>query len=152
VWGGVACLALLAVLRTANGYGEPVPWSPRGDALHTAMSWLNFTKYPPSLGFLLLTLGCGLPALAWFERVDAAWVRVAATFGAAPLFYYLLHLYALLALQKGAAAIAGVNRADVAQVWQVWLIAALLAASLYGPARSFSRYKRGSGKAWVRYF
>jgi uncharacterized membrane protein len=150
--GGAACLALLLVLRGANLYGEALPWSAQADALHTAMSFLNFTKYPPSLDFLLLTLGGGLLALAWIERLDGAAASVAAVFGGAPLFYYLLHLYVLLALQTLAARLLGVARADLGQVWQVWAIAALLAAALYWPTRRFGRYKRESGKAWVRYF
>jgi len=149
---GVASLALLAVLRGANLYGEPLPWSAQADALHTAMSVLNFTKYPPSLDFILLTLGCGLPVLAWIERLDTAAARVGAVFGGAPLFYYLLHLYALLGLQKLAGFTLGVVRADVGHVWQVWGIAVLLAAVLYWPTRWFGRYKRESGKAWVKYF
>jgi uncharacterized membrane protein len=149
---GLALLALLAVLRAANGYGEPLPWTAQADALHTAMSFLNFTKYPPSLDFILLTLGCGLLALAGIERLDNAAARVAATFGGAPMFYYLLHLYALLTLQKLAAAFLGVARADVAHVWQVWGIAALLALALYRPTRHFGQYKRESGKGWVKYF
>jgi hypothetical protein len=78
--------------------------------------------------------------------------RAAAVFGGAPLFYYLLHLYALLALQKIVAAALGVARADVAHVWQVWAIAALLAVGLYVPTRLFGEYKRASGQGWVKYF
>lgn len=148
---GAACLALLAVLRTWNVYGEPLPWRAQEDALHTAMAWLNFTKYPPSLDFLLLTLGCGLPVLAWLERADNAFTRACGVFGGAPLFYYLLHLYALLAMQRAAAALLGAERVDVMYVWEVWAIAALLAAALYWPARAFGRYKRESGKGWVKY-
>lgn len=149
---GAACLALLALLRWANVYGEPLPWTQQADALRTVMAFVNFTKYPPSLDFLLLTLGCGLPVLAWAERFDNAATRAAAVFGGAPLFYYLLHLYALLALQKLAAAALGGPRADIAQVWQIWAIAALLALVLYLPTRRFGRYKRTSGRAWVKYF
>lgn len=149
---GVTSLAMLAVLRALNVYGEPLPWTAQADALRTAMSFLNFTKYPPSLDFILLTLGCGLLVLAWIERVDAAATRIAAVFGGAPLFYYLLHLYALLALQRLAAALLGVPRADVDHVWQVWAIAVALAAALYWPTRWFGRYKRSSGKSWVKYF
>jgi len=152
VIGGVAGLALLVLLRVPNLYGEPLPWTAQADGLHTAMSLLNFTKYPPSLGFILLTLGCGLLVLAWIERVDTRATRVAAVFGGAPLFYYLLHLYALLALQKLAAGLLGVARADAGHVWQVWATAALLAALLYWPTRWFGRYKRISGKGWVKYF
>ncbi len=149
---GVACLALLVLLRMVNLYGEPLPWTMQADTLRTAMSFLNFTKYPPSLDFILLTLGCGLLVLAWIERLDTAATRVAAVFGGAPLFYYLLHLYALLALQRLAAATLGVGRADVDHVWQVWAIAVGLAAALYWPTRWFGHYKRSSGKAWVKYF
>ena len=149
---GIACLALLIVLRSMNGYGEPVPWTPQQDVVHATMAFLNFTKYPPSLDFLLLTLGAGSIALAWIERVNTVGTRVAAVFGGAPLFYYLLHLYALLVLQKLAAAALGVPRADVAHVWQVWAIAALLAVVLYLPTRLFGSYKRTSGKGWVKYF
>lgn len=148
---GVACLALLLVLRTWNIYGETQPWVMQADALRSAMSWLNFTKYPPSLHFVLFTLGVGSLVLAWIERSHAGWLRVAAVFGGAPLFFYILHLYVLLAVQRLAAGVLGVARADVDQVWQVWLGAALLCLLLYWPTRRFGRYKRESGKAWVKY-
>jgi uncharacterized membrane protein len=151
VLAGAACLVVLAVLRTWNVYGEPLPWRAREDALRTAMAWLNFTKYPPSLDFLLLTLGCGLPVLAWLERADNAFTRACGVFGGAPLFYYLLHLYALLAMQRAAAALLGAERVDVTYVWEVWVLAAGLAAALYWPTRAFGRYKRESGKGWVKY-
>ena len=149
---GIACLALLVVLRSVNAYGEPVPWTPQADPVRATMAFLNFTKYPPSLDFLLLTLGVGCVARACIERADTVATRVVAVFGGAPLFYYLLHLYALLVLQKLAAAALGVARADVAHVWQVWAIAALLAVGLYLPTRLFGRYKRASGQGWVKYF
>ncbi|WP_338762545.1 heparan-alpha-glucosaminide N-acetyltransferase domain-containing protein [Massilia sp. METH4] len=148
---GIASLALLAVLRGTNVYGEPVSWAVHDDALRTAMSFLNFTKYPPSLDFILLTLGAGLIVLALVER-PMRWTAIPAVFGGAPMFYYLLHLYALLALQRIAGFALGVPRADVNHVWQVWLITLLLAAALYWPTRWFGRYKRTSGKAWVKYF
>lgn len=149
---GAACLLLLVVLRAANLYGEPLPWSVHDDALRTAMSLLNFTKYPPSLDLVLLTLGAGLLVMAAVERADNAFTHITAVFGGAPMFYYLLHLYALLVLQRIAAAVLGVARADLGAVWQVWGLTALLAAALYWPTRRFGRYKRESGKAWVRYF
>jgi len=148
---GVACLLLLAVLRTWNVYGETLPWAPQGDLVRSAMSYLNFTKYPPSLDFLLMTLGVGLPLLAWLERVDAGWTRVAAVFGGAPLFFYILHLYLLLAAQRIAAAVLDVPRADFGHVWQVWLGAAIVSALLYWPTRHFGGYKRVTSKAWVKY-
>jgi len=151
ITGGAASLVLLLVLRSWNIYGDSVSWAPHDELLRSAMSWLNFTKYPPSLDFLLLTLGAGLLALAWIEKVDAGWVRVAAVFGGAPLFFYILHLYLLLAAQRIAAGAVHAPRADVGHVWQVWLGAVALAALLYWPTKRFGRYKRESGKAWVKY-
>jgi uncharacterized membrane protein len=157
--GGAAALAAMLVLRSVNMYGEALPWAPGADTLHSAMSFLNFTKYPPSLDFLLLTLGAGLLVLALLERPvrHAAWRRACAMLavvGGAPLFYYLLHLYALLALQRGAAAMqgAGGGRYEFSAVWQLWLASALLAALLYLPTRWFGWCKRTSGIAWLKYF
>lgn len=149
--GGAACLALLLVLRTWNIYGETQPWTAHATTLQSAMSWLNFTKYPPSLDFLLLTLGVGLLVLAAIERIDAGWTRVAAVFGGAPLFFYVLHLYVLLVAQRIAAALAGVDRFDVDHLWQVWLISILLPVLLYLPTKRFGQYKRVSTRAWVKY-
>jgi uncharacterized membrane protein len=154
---GCAALAALLVLRGFNIYGEAQPWAqgaPAADLLHGAMSFLNFTKYPPSLDFLLLTLGAGLLVLALLERPvgRAAWSRACAVYGGAPLFYYLLHLYALLALQRAAAALHQQGRYEFSAVWQIWLASALLGALLYLPVRWFGRLKRTSGIAWLKYF
>lgn len=151
VLAGLAALALLLVLRTWNIYGEALPWAPQQDFVHSAMSYLNFTKYPPSLDFVLLTLGVGLLMLAWIERIDAGWTRVAAVFGGAPLFFYILHLYLLLAAQRIAAAVLDVPRVDFGHLWQVWFGAAVVSALLYWPTRRFGAYKRVTNKAWVKY-
>ncbi len=149
--GGVASLLLLVVLRTWNIYGETLPWAAQDTLLRSAMSWLNFTKYPPSLHFLLLTLGVGVLVLAWIERIDAGWVRVAAVFGGAPLFFYIAHLYVLLTAQRLAAFALDVPRADAGHLWQIWLGSVLLALLLYWPTKRFGQYKRASGKAWVKF-
>ncbi|MDN2712081.1 heparan-alpha-glucosaminide N-acetyltransferase domain-containing protein [Janthinobacterium sp. SUN118] len=148
-------LLLLAVLRGLNLYGETLPWVAGDTALRTAMSMLNFTKYPPSLDFLLFTLGLGLLGLAWLERIDNWFTRACATFGGAPMFYYLLHLYLLLAIGLTLTAVLGANhgnRHGVEYIWQVWLLALALMPVLYFPCRAFARYKRNSKQAWVRYF
>ena len=152
---GGGSLLLLAVLRGFNLYGETLPWVAGDTALQTAMSFLNFTKYPPSLDFLLFTLGLGLLGLAWLEVLDNWFVRACATFGGAPMFYYLLHLYLLLAIGSVLTAVLGANhgsRYGVEHLWQVWLIALALMPVLYWPCRAFANYKRTSKQAWVRYF
>lgn len=152
---GGGSLLLLAVLRGFNLYGETLPWVAGDTAVRTAMSVLNFTKYPPSLDFLLFTLGLGLLGMAWLESVDNWFTRACATFGGAPMFYYLLHLYLLLAIGIALTAVLGANhgaRYGVEHIWQVWLIALALMPVLYFPCRAFANYKRTSKQAWVRYF
>ncbi|UQV44487.1 DUF1624 domain-containing protein [Janthinobacterium lividum] len=152
---GAGSLLLLALLRGFNLYGETLPWVAGDTALRTAMSVLNFTKYPPSLDFLLFTLGLGLLGLAWLESIDNWFTRTCATFGGAPMFYYLLHLYLLLVISITLTAVLGANhgtRYGVEHIWQVWLIALALMPVLYFPCRAFANYKRASQQAWVRYF
>jgi uncharacterized membrane protein len=152
---GVGCLLLLGVLRGFNIYGETLPWHAGSDFTHTAMSWLDFTKYPPSLDFLLLTLGIAFLLLSWFEHFDNRATQVIKTFGGAPMFFYLLHLYSLLIIYKIALAVYGPNHGErfgADHVYWIWVCAALLAFILYFPTRAFARYKRTSKQAWVRYF
>jgi uncharacterized membrane protein len=151
---GLACLALLLVLRGFNLYGEVLPWSSGDSAVRTAMSWLNFTKYPPSLDFLLMTLGAAFLVLALFEFADNPATRVLATFGGAPMFYYILHLFVLLIGYRMLLAIFGPNqgtRFGVDAFWIVWATTLALIPLLYLPCRAFARYKRSSRQAWVRY-
>ncbi len=90
---GAAATVLFVGLRAINRYGDPSHWSQQKSALFTVFSFINTTKYPPSLLFLLMTLGPALLMLAWFEsnkfprgRLRDAFV----TFGRVPLFFYLL--------------------------------------------------------------
>jgi uncharacterized membrane protein len=89
---GAACLAGFVALRTVNLYGDPSRWSAQPRPGMSLVSFLNVTKYPPSLLFLLLTLGGGILALAAFEawRSDSRLKSVLLTFGRVPLFYYIL--------------------------------------------------------------
>lgn len=96
---GAAATFLFIVLRTIDRYGDPSHWSRQGSVAFTLLSFLNTTKYPPSLLFLLMTLGPALLSLAWFESTattkDTATVsrrirNFFVTFGRVPLFFYLL--------------------------------------------------------------
>jgi uncharacterized membrane protein len=89
---GIALTAAFVVLRAINFYGDPLRWTNQKSPAFTALSFLNTTKYPPSLLFLLMTLG---PALLFLWVVDPGtpqWLRPALVFGKVPLFYYLLHV------------------------------------------------------------
>jgi len=89
---GLAALALFCVIRMTNAYGEPQPWHAQSDAVRTLMSFVNCTKYPPSLLYLLMTLGGGLCFLACADALPTMLTKPLAVFGRVPLFYYLLHL------------------------------------------------------------
>ena len=91
VAAGVLSLVAFVVLRAANAYGDPVPWSVQATPAFTALSFLGTTKYPPSLLFLLMTLGPVLLGLAWFERYPLSAGHPLAVIGRVPLFYYLAH-------------------------------------------------------------
>lgn len=92
---GAALTVAFFVVRGLNVYGDPLPWKTQPTLLFTALSFLNTTKYPPSLAFLLMTLGPALLALAWAERSAANWQRPLLVLGRVPLFYFALH-FALL--------------------------------------------------------
>jgi uncharacterized membrane protein len=90
---GLSCIALFVVLRALNLYGDPSPWSNQRDALYTVLSFLNVTKYPPSLLFLLVMLGPALLALAALDQVRVGVANPFLVFGRVPFFYYLVHLF-----------------------------------------------------------
>ena len=94
--GGTA-IALFVLIRGLNGYGDPEPWSAQSSPTFTLMSFLNCTKYPPSLDYLLMTLGPLVLLLAALERFELPAIarRVLETYGRVPLFFYVAHLYVL---------------------------------------------------------
>jgi uncharacterized membrane protein len=89
---GLALTAASFVLRALNHYGDPSLWSLQKSAAFTMLSFLNTTKYPPSLLFLLMTLGPALLLLRALEDETPRWLRPALVFGRVPLFYFVLHL------------------------------------------------------------
>lgn len=96
---GVLLLAFLA-LRGFNVYGDPEPWSAQGrGGMFDLMSFVRVHKYPPSLLYLCVTGAIGLALLAGFERVRP--VEPLKTFGAYPLFFYVVHIALLNAIAAG---------------------------------------------------
>ena len=153
---GVGALIGFVALRLLNGYGE-AQWVGYDNVTHTLMSFFNITKYPPSLLFLALTLGIGLLLLLAFERLQQhQWINTLAVFGAAPMFFYLLHLYVLKVMYLACVAIVGLNQGNYFgfdSISAVWLTAVLLAAALYLPVRWFAALKaRRRDISWLKYF
>ncbi len=87
---GAAATIAFVLLRAINIYGDPFRWTHR----HAVLGFLNVTKYPPSLEFLLMTLGPALLALAWFDLHPPSFPNPLIVFGRVPLFYFVLHFLA----------------------------------------------------------
>lgn len=153
---GLGMLLAFLLLRTINGYGD-APWAPvPGDPLRSVMSFLALTKYPPSLLFLLLTLGVAMLLLAGFEGRSGTVMRKLVVMGGAPMAFYLLHIYVLRVLYLGAVAVWGTNQGQVfglPSVGAMWLMYLLLIVPLYYPTKWFAELKRRRRDLyWLRYF
>lgn len=149
------CIATLIILRTFNIYGETLPWATQSNTITTVMSFLNYTKYPPSLDFLLLTLSIGFALLYLFEKYEGKFTRILKTYGSAPMFFYILHLYVLLALYTLGVSIFGTNKGEYLgcnYIYEIWLIAIVLSVALYYPTKWFASYKHKSNSKLLKYF
>ncbi len=164
---GSAAVLLFIVLRVINIYGDPFPWASKKDALFTFLSFINITKYPPSLLFCLVTLGLMFFILAFAEQVKNRFTDIALVYGKVPLFYFLVHFYlihvlliVLLFLQgfhwadlnfasgnfgrpKGAES--GVGLPAVYAIWGAIVLA------LYKPCLWFGKYKITHTQWWLKY-
>ncbi len=89
---GLAMIAAFVVLRWTNVYGDPSPWSAQRSWLWTVLSFVNTSKYPPSLLFLLMTLGAAALLLWALHAGTPRVLKPAVVFGRVPLFYFVLHL------------------------------------------------------------
>ncbi|HSB01501.1 MAG TPA: heparan-alpha-glucosaminide N-acetyltransferase domain-containing protein, partial [Anaerolineales bacterium] len=95
---GVCTTLLFILLRGFNLYGEPHPWRTQDSPLFSLMSFLNTTKYPPSLHFLLMTMGSALILLGALEALGNRIAKPVIVFGRVPFFFYIVHLYVIHAL------------------------------------------------------
>jgi uncharacterized membrane protein len=89
---GLALAAAFVVVRAVNHYGDPLRWSPQASPVFTVLSFLNVSKYPPSLDFLLMTLGPAMVVMAWLEQFHFHFTNPLIIFGRVPFFYYGAHL------------------------------------------------------------
>jgi uncharacterized membrane protein len=154
---GFGMIAAFVVLRLINGYGDKPWFVVEGDPVRSVVSFISLTKYPPSLLFLLPTLGGGALLLVLFERIrTSGLVAALAVFGAAPMFFYLFHLTVLRIFYHSALAIWGPSHGsnygfDNYNWVLVWYVA--LIVPLYVPTVWFSRLKRRRRDiAWLKYF
>jgi len=166
---GFGAIALFIILRSVNVYGDAATWSAQKNVVFSFLSFLKVTKYPPSLLYILMTLGPALIFLAFAEKpLNAVTARIA-MFGRVPMFYYVAHLYLIHLFAVNAAIISGLKGSDMilsgrvnlvpglkeygfnlVTVYLVWIAVILI---LYPLCKWFDRYKRAnqSKKWWLSY-
>ncbi|SKC82299.1 DUF1624 domain-containing protein [Ohtaekwangia koreensis] len=116
---GGGAVVLFVLLRLLNIYGDPHAWSVQKDPLFTFLSFINVTKYPPSLLYVLITLGPALIFLAISERYKGKLTQALVSLGRVPMFYYILHLYVIHILAVIAAILTGYTLSDM--VFNTWV-------------------------------
>jgi uncharacterized membrane protein len=167
---GLALTVAFVVMRLVNVYGDPSPWTSQRTQLYTLLSFLNTTKYPPSLLFLLMTLGPAIAVLGWIDRARPSEHNPLLVFGRVPLFYFVLHLPLIHAMAIGLTWLRygaqpflftppptlGTPRDvfpvdygwNLAVTYAVWIAAVVI---LYPACLWFARVKQRRHEWWVRY-
>ncbi|MEO8406316.1 MAG: heparan-alpha-glucosaminide N-acetyltransferase domain-containing protein [Chitinophagaceae bacterium] len=166
---GIGSIVLFILLRLSNVYGDASHWAIQNNAVFTFLSFLNVTKYPPSLLYALMTIGPALLFLGLSEKSLGKWGKRITVFGRVPFFYYILHIALIHLLAIGGAMILGyswtdmilhnrVNRTvelkgygfNIGIVYMVWAAVILI---LYPLCKKYDRYKRAnqSTKWWLSY-
>lgn len=163
---GIAAVIGFIGLRWLNSYGDPVPWSVETRGTYTLLSFLRVRKYPPSLAYLLMTLGPLLIALALFEHARGRLFSFVVTYGRVPLLFYVAHIYLahLIAVvlacgQSGSASFLFTSDGPMARhpswygvdlgwVYVAWVS---LVIALYPMCRAFAKLKEQRRDCWLSY-
>ena len=154
------------VLRFTNLYGDPLHWSTQKSGFYTFLSFLNTSKYPPSLCFIAMTIGPGLIFLSLIETVQNKLTNVLSIYGRVPFFYYVLHFFLIHAICVIVFFATGNNSNDIIDrnvpllfrpqhwgfdlpvVYAIWFF---VIAVLYKPCKWFDAYRRTNHQWWLSY-
>jgi uncharacterized membrane protein len=163
---GFLSLGLFIFLRVANVYGDPVNWSPQKNLLYTFLSFVNVTKYPPSLQFCLLFLGIMFLILSLVQGLKNKWTGIVYVYGKTPLFYFLVHWYLIHPLVFVMVFLQGFHRSDLVfgsnfgrpktgsgvELWAIYLIWVFIVLMMYPLCKGYGNYKeRHKEQKWLRY-
>ncbi|TMU54974.1 DUF1624 domain-containing protein [Flagellimonas algicola] len=161
---GLGLTLLFFALRAINIYGDSYHWATQESVGLTIASFFNVTKYPPSLHFLLITLGPSLVFLALVENWQNKWTEKMVVIGRVPMFFYILHIYVIHALAVIAAMMTGFSFSDMVidlwitlqpqlqgygfDLWVVYLIWVVLIIALYPICSWYNNYKTAHREKW----
>ncbi|WP_431126787.1 DUF1624 domain-containing protein [Flagellimonas flava] len=161
---GLGLTLLFFALRAINIYGDSYHWATQDSVGLTIASFFNITKYPPSLHFLLITLGPSLVFLALAENWQNKWTEKMVVIGRVPMFFYIVHIYVIHALAVIAAMMTGFSFSDMVidlwitlqpqlqgygfKLWVVYLIWVVLIIALYPICSWYNNYKTAHREKW----
>ena len=160
---GLGMIVAFVLLRALNAYGDLHPWAMQKDTLVTFFSFMNLTKYPPSLDYLLITLGPAIVALAFLDKGMGRPGKFFVVYGRVPMFYYVIHIYFIHALAVLAAVAQGFDMKSLfnpmwafpdgygfglGTVYVVWIGVVLV---LYPACKWFAELKRRRKDVWLSY-
>jgi uncharacterized membrane protein len=148
---GIGAIAIFIAIRSFNFYGDPSNWTNQYSWYRDVLSFIDVSKYPPSLDYLLITLGPVMLMLAALENVHSRVTSIFLVYGRVPLFYYILHLYLARLLCFLTFVIMGKKHGysfPLGTVYIVWLLVVLI---LYFPCRWFMKYKQTHKQWWLSY-
>jgi uncharacterized membrane protein len=165
IWLGSAVIVLFIIIRGINIYGDPVPWSVQSSPIFIFLSFLNTHKYPPSLLYVLMTLGPAILFLAFAERPLGKLHKAFVIIGRVPMFYYLLHLYLIHGLAVLAAMATGFGYSSMINfktwvtmtptlqgygfnLWVTYGVWIFVVLALYPLCKWFDVYKRNHREKW----
>ncbi|WP_093834715.1 DUF1624 domain-containing protein [Spirosoma endophyticum] len=163
---GLLSLGVFTFLRAANLYGDPVNWSAQKNLLYTCLSFVNVTKYPPSLQFCLLFLGIMFLILSGVQGLKNNWTAIVSVYGKTPLFYFLVHWYLIHPLVFVMVFRQGFKSSDLVfgsnfgrpktgsgvELWAIYAIWVFIVLLMYPLCRWYGTYKeRHKEQTWLRY-
>jgi uncharacterized membrane protein len=163
---GLSAIGLFVMLRFINIYGDPAPWSYQKSGLYTFFSFINLTKYPPSLQFTLLLLGIMFLILAAIQGIKNKWTDHICVYGKVPLFYFVVHWYIIHPLVFLMVFMQGFKSTDLEfgfnfgrpksgsglELWAIYLVWIGIVAVMYPLCKWYGRYKENhKEKKWLRY-
>jgi len=148
---GIGAIALFIAIRSFNFYGDPSNWTNQYSWYRDVLSFIDVSKYPPSLDYLLITLGPVMLILAALENVHNRITSIFLVYGRVPLFYYILHLYLARLLCFLTFVVMGKKHGYSFPLDTVYIIWLLVVFILYFPCRWFMKYKQTHKQWWLSY-
>jgi len=159
---GTVCILLFVGIRFTNMYGDESQWAKQQTPIFTFLSFINASKYPPSLLYILMTIGPAMLFLAFTERPLRRFGNIIATYGKVPMFYYILHFYLIHIAAKIAALLSGYSFNEVMnsgpfgqplqgygfRLWVVYVVWLGIVAFLYPLCKRYAKYKSDHPEKW----